>query len=439
MDRIMKPSQGPCEATPLLIDTEESPVSPHTPLSASFPSVMPHHLGAEAWSVEKAWADGRMPQMVSLVTETVRTASCTPVNVAVTGDSGNGMSSFINALRGIGHEEEAAAPTGVVRTTLTRASYSSSHFPNVLLWDLPGTGSTTQSLENYQQEMQFSLYDLFIIITSEQFSMNHVRLAKAIERMGKKFYVVWTKLDRDLSTSAFREGELQQNIRGNILENLQKERVCEPPIFLVSSLDPSLHDFPKLRDTLQKDLTYLRCRGPLQNLFRTCEKIIDDKVTSLQEKIGTKSFQNTLGIRNADNLEECLKAYHWHFGVDDESLQLVAQTTGTDFPEYKAIMKSQDIQTVNKANWKLTLMNFFVFRAFLCLLSCIPFFGTFVIRSFRQLKQKQLLVIVAEDTKSILSKVLKDSIPHESHLGKSPPGSFASILFSVGFIFLLWK
>ncbi|XP_037673683.1 immunity-related GTPase family M protein 1-like [Choloepus didactylus] len=207
--------------------------------------------------------------MVSLVRETVRTASCTPVDIAVTGDSGNGMSSFINTLRGIGHEEEAAAPTGVVRTTLTRASYSSSHFPNVLLWDLPGTGATTQSLENYQQEMQFSLCDLFIIITSEEFSMNHVRLAKAVEHMGKKFYVVWTKLDRDLHTSALREGELQQNIQGNILENLQKERVCEPRIFLVSSLDPSLYDFPKLQNTLQKDFTNLRCHGPLQNLFHT--------------------------------------------------------------------------------------------------------------------------------------------------------------------------
>ncbi|XP_037673721.1 immunity-related GTPase family M protein-like [Choloepus didactylus] len=257
--------------TPLLTDMEESPLSPHTPLSASFPSVMKHHLGscipaeAEALRIEKTWTDGKLPEMVSLVTETVRTASCTPVNVAVMGDSGNGMFSFINALRGIGHKEEAAAPTGVVRTTLTRASYSSSHFPNVLLWDLPGTGATTQSLENYQQEMQFSLCDLFIVIASEEFSMNHLRLAKTIDCMGKKFYIVWTKLDRDLNTSALREGELQQNIRGNILENPQKEWVCEPSIFLVSSLDPSLHDFPKLQNTLQKDFTNLRCHGPFLN------------------------------------------------------------------------------------------------------------------------------------------------------------------------------
>ncbi|XP_037673776.1 immunity-related GTPase family M protein-like [Choloepus didactylus] len=403
-------------ATPLLTDMEESPVSPHTPLSASFPSVVRYHSGcsvpaeAEALSIEKAWAAGKWPEVISVVRETVKTVSCTPVNIAVTGDSGNGMSSFINALRGIGHEEEASAPTGVVRTTLTRASYSSSHFPNVLLWDLPGTGATTQSLENYQQEMQFSLYDLFIVITSEEFSMNHIRLAKAIECMGKKFYVVWTKLDRDLNTSAPREGELQQNIRGHILENLQKERVCEPPIFLVSSLEPSLHDFPQLTETLQKDVSHIRCDGPLQNLFHVCEKIINDKMTSLQEKVGTQSFQDTLGIRNADDLEECLKACHWHFGVDDESLQQLAMRMGRAVVEYKAIMKSQDLQILSKGDWKLTCMSWAFVQAFLSFLSSIPLLGDPVIRYFRRIKHKRFIAVVAEDTRTILKQVLEDSI-----------------------------
>lgn len=389
----------------------ESPLSPHSPSSASFTIAVPHHSGwslpvaTESRSTEKGWADGKLPEMVSVVKETLREASCTPVNIAVTGDSGNGMSSFINVLRGIGQEDEDSAPTGVVRTTLTRVSYSSSHFPYVVLWDLPGTGDTSQSLDDYPLEMQFNKYDLFIIIASEQFSMNHVRLVKAIKDMGKKFYVVWTKLDRDLSMSAFREGQLHQSIRRNILENLQKERVHEPPIFLVSNLDPLLHDFPKLRETLRKDLSHIRCDGPLQNLFHSCEESINDKVTFLKDKIGTQSFQDALGISNADDLEECLKAYHRHFGVDDESLQLVAQTTGKAYTDYKVNMKSQDLQAVNNGNWNLTLMNCTVVKPFLNFLCWIPFLDNLVHHYFIQMKQKHFLAIVAKDTKSILRKV----------------------------------
>nr|XP_020139279.1 immunity-related GTPase family M protein-like [Microcebus murinus] len=204
----------------------------------------------EAMSIEKAVAGGNLPELVSAVRETAKVAFRTPVNVAVTGDSGNGMSSFINALRNVGHEEEASAPVGVLKTTQTRACYLSPHFPNVELWDLPGTECAAQSLENYATEMQFSRYDFFIIIASEQFNTNHVMLAKAVEDMGKQFYIVWTKLAMDLNTSALPEGQLQQIIRKNILENLQKKRVCDTPIFLVSSFDHLSYNFPKLRDIL---------------------------------------------------------------------------------------------------------------------------------------------------------------------------------------------
>ena len=112
------------------------------------------------------------------------TLSQIPVTIFVTGESGNGMSSFINALRNIGHEEDASAPTGVVRTTQVRAEYSSPQFPNVVLWDLPGLGATAQTVESYMGEMNFSMCDLVITVASEQFSSNHMKLSKIIQSMG---------------------------------------------------------------------------------------------------------------------------------------------------------------------------------------------------------------------------------------------------------------
>nr|ACO88914.1 immunity-related GTPase M7 [Microcebus murinus] len=364
----------------------------------------------EAMNIEKALADGNLPEVVSAIRESLKMASRTPVNVALTGNSGNDMSSFINPLRNIGHEEEASVPVAVLKTTQTRACYLSPHFPNVVLWDLPGTECAAQSLENYSMEMQFSRYDFFIIIVSEQFSMNHVILAKTMWDMRKHFYVVWTKLDMDLNTSALPEGQLLQIIRENILENLQKQRVCGPPIFLVSSFDPLSYDFPKLRDSLQMDLMKNRYHELLQNLSHMCERAVNDKVSFLQKKIATESLQDACGISDADDLAVCLKAYQLLFGVDDESLWQVAQRVGRTFADYMSIMKSCDVQGLSTRNWKLTCMTCTVFRSFLGLLRCIPWLGNLIIRYFRQKKQRCLLEIVAEDTKAILRKVLEDSI-----------------------------
>ena len=173
--------------TPLLYDVTQPTHSLHTPLLTSTTSDIPYNTG---WSVlpkeiainmEKALGGGNLLEVVSVVRGTLKTASNAPVCIAVTGDSSNGMSSFINALRGIGHEEEDSARTGVVRTTQIPTRYFSPHFPNVVLWDLPGTRAAIQSLENYMEEMKFSQYDLFIIIASEQFSKNLVKLAKIIQ------------------------------------------------------------------------------------------------------------------------------------------------------------------------------------------------------------------------------------------------------------------
>ncbi|XP_073078242.1 LOW QUALITY PROTEIN: immunity-related GTPase family M protein-like [Manis javanica] len=358
-------------------------------------------------SMEKALEEGKLLQGGLCVRETLETVCSAQLSIAVTEDSGNGVSSFVNVLRGLGHEEETSAPTGVVRTIQSPTSYSSSCLPTVMPWDLPGMGAAAQSLENHLGEMPFSQYDLFIITASEQFSMNHVRLAKTIQGLGKRFSIVWTKLDRDLSTSVLSEDQLLQNIRGNIWENLQKRGICEPPTFLVSNHDPLLHDFPWLRDTLYRDLSDIRCCSPLQTLSQICHKIVNDKVTSLQEKISSGFSQDTLGIQDADDLGECLDAYRLLFGVDDGSLQQVAQSVGKSVEEFRAAMKSQDLPTLCRADWRLSFMTCVVMKAVLSTLpTYIPVLGDLVIHYFRRMKHRCILDVVAEDTKAVLRKVL---------------------------------
>ncbi|XP_038181934.1 immunity-related GTPase family M protein 1-like [Arvicola amphibius] len=338
---------------------------------------------------------------VELVKQIKQEASRTTVKIAVTGDSGNGMSSFINALREIGHEEEDSAPTGVVRTTQKPALYSSSKFPNVDLWDLPGTGVTSQSMENYLEEMDFGKYDLIIIIASEQFSSNHVKLAKALQSMRRRFYVVWTKLDRDLSTSALAEDQVRENILKNIRENLQEEGLVDPTIYLVSNFSPSFHDFPKLRHTLTKDLPEIKYDSLFGILFHVCEKIIDKKMKTIKKHIKEDNLQGGLEISDPNNLGECHKVFQKNFGVDDTSLRQVAVTMSHPDTYFTDVVQSQVTQTHQQDGSTPSLLHQFRDRAV-----------QFAYRCFHltHAQQEHVLDEAAEKTKKILSKILKDTL-----------------------------
>lgn len=185
--------------------------------------------------------------------------------------------------------------------------------------------------------------------------------------------------------------------------------MCEPNIFLVSSFDPLLHDFPKLRITLHRDISDTRYHGPLENLSHTYKKAINDKVITCRKKIASKSF-DTLGIWNANDLEQSLMAYHLLFGIDDESLQQLAQSMGKSIEEYRALMRSQDLNTVLRGDWLFSCMNCNVVSCLCLILRCIPLLGVFVFNSLREWKHRCLLEIVANDTKDILKKILTDSI-----------------------------
>nr|XP_034360317.1 immunity-related GTPase family M protein 1-like [Arvicanthis niloticus] len=365
-------------------------------------------------NIGRAVAEGNLQKVMSIVKDEMESKSRYTVKIAVTGDSGNGMSSFINALRLIGHDEEDSAPTGVVRTTQKPASYSSSHFPYVELWDLPGLGATAQSVESYLDEMQISTYDLIIIIASEQFSSNHVKLAKAMQRMRKRFYVVWTKLDRDLSTSALTESQLLQTIQKNIRENLQKDRVREPPMFLVSCFSPVFHDFPELRNTLQKDIFNIRYRDVLETLSQVCDECISNKAVSLKEdRMFTEHLEAAVSpTYDTADLERGLKTYQKYFGVDDESLQQVAQSTG----RLEMGSRALQFQDLLKMDWRLRLMMCFVVNMYLRVLANSWWFGlwNFIIRFFSHQRHKRIIEVVEKNTKTTLRRALKDfALPPE--------------------------
>ncbi|XP_077602407.1 interferon-gamma-inducible GTPase 10-like [Crocuta crocuta] len=307
---------------------------------------------------------GDLQSAVSAISDALRDIDNAPLNIAVTGESGTGKSTFINALRGVGHEEDEAAPTGPVETTMQRTPYKHPEFPNVTLWDLPGIGTTRFQPQEYLEEMKFGEYDFFIIISATRFKINDVQLATAIGKMKKNFYFVRTKVDSDLHNlerskpTTFNKDEILQRIRDDCVKHLQKANVSDPQVFLVSSLELSGYDFQNLETTLLRELPAHKRHIFMQYLPNITEAAIDRKRDSLKQKVwmealkaGASATIPLMGIisdNDVETLKENLTLYRFYFGLDDASLKIMAKDLNVSVEKLKENLMSPNLLSIEK-------------------------------------------------------------------------------------------
>ncbi|KAH1179611.1 hypothetical protein KIL84_005661 [Mauremys mutica] len=121
--------------------------------------------------------------------------------------------------------------------------YPSPNHPNVRLWDLPGIGAPDFQPTTYLRQVNFKRYDFFVIIASERFKCNHAALAREIEKMGKRFYFVRSKVDEDLRNEerdhprTFSQESVLERLRMDCRKHLQKAGMSNPEIFLLSNCE----------------------------------------------------------------------------------------------------------------------------------------------------------------------------------------------------------
>ncbi|XP_052011905.1 interferon-inducible GTPase 1-like isoform X1 [Apodemus sylvaticus] len=310
-------------------------------------------------SVELSMTKGNIQGANSAIRDALKEIDSTPLNVAVTGESGSGKSSFINALRGIGHEEKGAAETGVVETTMERQPYNHPNMPNVVFWDLPGIGTTNFPPKTYLEKMKFYEYDFFIIISATRFKKNDIDLAKAISMMKKEFYFVRTKVDSDLRNEeeckprTFDREKVLQDIRFNCVKNFRENDMNEPPIFLISNRNFSDYDFPIMMDKLISDLPVYKRHNFMLSLPNITDSAIEKKQQFLKQKIWLEAFAaDLLSIipsltfildSDLEILEKSMKSYRTVFGVDDESLQSLAMDWKMPMDQVEDMLKSPKV------------------------------------------------------------------------------------------------
>ncbi|RXN13664.1 interferon-inducible GTPase 5-like protein [Labeo rohita] len=280
------------------------------------------------------------------------------LNVAVTGNTGSGKSSFVNALRGLKDDDVGAAPTGVTETTMEPVMYEHPEMPNVKIWDLPGIGSPNFKAKKYLKDVKFDTYDFFIILTSVRFMENDIMLAKEIRKQKKGFYFVRSKIDNDISSEKKKKGFDEQKVLSIIREDCQKnlKELGDPKVFLISSHDLEEYDFESLQNILEDELPEHKKYALLQSWPVCSAASLEKKISMFKRMIWAASLASAgvavvplPGLSAACDLGIFVlfvSRCYYAFGLDERSLTRLSEKVSK--PHLKDLPKSKLVTAIRE-------------------------------------------------------------------------------------------
>ncbi|KAB5581588.1 hypothetical protein PHYPO_G00177450 [Pangasianodon hypophthalmus] len=390
---------------------------------------------AEIEEIKMSLATEDLPSAVGKIKDYFAQQDRVELNIAVTGESGSGKSTFINAFRGLGDEDEHAAETGVVETTTVPTAYPYPKFPNVKLWDLPGIGTPRFKADEYLKQVQFERYDFFIIIASDRFRECHANLAAKIQKMKKKFYFVRSKIDSNIEAEkrkkTFNKDTILDKIRENCTKGLEETGLKSPTVFLISCFELSLYDFNRLEETMERELPQHKRDVLMLALPTITLEINERKKKALQRNIWKLSLLSAsvaavpIPVVNAAAsisvdvaiLVSELKKYYNAFNLDPASIQKLSERSGKSVDELKAVLKSPLNQEITKDLVIKLLTNsslFAVESAVEYWLGLIPVLGSLTAGSLSfatvYFILQRCLNELAEDARNVLMVALQTSV-----------------------------
>uniref|UniRef100_A0A8C3SG70 IRG-type G domain-containing protein n=1 Tax=Chelydra serpentina TaxID=8475 RepID=A0A8C3SG70_CHESE len=378
------------------------------------------------------------------------------LDVAITGESGAGKSTFVNALRGLSDEDAGAAQTGVTETTAQPTAYPYPGYPNVTLWDLPGIGTPSFRADGYLQAVDFPRYDFFIILASERFKENHVLLARAIVEQGKRFYFVRAKVDNDLEATGRKknppgEEEVLEEIRRDCRERLGQAGLADAKVFLLSSFELEKYDFQAFEDTLERELPGHKRHAFLLSLPNLSGAIVEKKRQLLHQEVWKVALVSSLvaavplpGLAFTCDVAILLRklaAYRQDFGLDAASLARLAERAGKPLEALRAEVRSALGRSISKevvigllgkaTGGGLVVANFFFHR--------IPIYGALACGSISFHTTYSMLSQCLEELAADSQRVLVKAFDSEVGVGAGGLEQRGLGAWTPGFSARLWE
>jgi len=316
-----------------------------------------------------------------------------PVNIAVTGASGAGKSTFINAIRDLKAKDVGAAKTGTTETTTKPTSYPYPANKNVCIWDLPGVGTPQFLRENYLKEIEVENYDCFVIITAIRFTQDDVWLYKETTKLKKKVYFVRSKIGSDLYNEKQEHGEdfvaedVIRQIKSLTVQAMKSEKV-DDRLYLTDSFRKKEFDFQNLEKDILDGLSETKRTALLLTMEAFNKSIVDMKLQTIKIQIGLYAAaiaiiggtgMDMLFHSTARSCAALCKEWYKQFGLDDDSLSKRARNQSEVERLRKIVRKYfvteptvEDLQTLIKEKrdtWSTATK----------VLGSIPYLGTVVI------------------------------------------------------------
>uniref|UniRef100_A0A3Q4GKY2 Interferon-inducible GTPase 5-like n=1 Tax=Neolamprologus brichardi TaxID=32507 RepID=A0A3Q4GKY2_NEOBR len=223
-----------------------------------------------------------------------------------------------------------------------------------MLWDLPGIGTTKFPAKKYLKHVKFEKFDFFIIISDTRFRENDVKLAKEIQRMKKKFYFVHSKIDNDIQAERRKRDHFIDLYNVNMCffcdTGLRGLGIESPQVFLVSSFELHLYDFPLLHQTLERELPSNKRDTLLFVMPNINPEIIIKKKKAFKRRLYWLATLSAAvaavpvpGLSIAVDLALLVGAvthFVHAFGLDIPSLTRLSNRTGVPYADLRAVIIS---------------------------------------------------------------------------------------------------
>ena len=118
---------------------------------------------------------------------------------AVTGTSGAGKSSLVNAFRGLENNDSGAAAVGVTETTLEMSRYEDANPSRPFVWyDIPGAGTLKCPDWQYFNDQSLYIFDCIIVLFDTRFTTTDIAILTGARRFNIPTYIVRSKADQHI-------------------------------------------------------------------------------------------------------------------------------------------------------------------------------------------------------------------------------------------------